>query len=46
MTAVKQSGAEGVTEYLRKANGELAKAMAYTGCTDLGKMDPTVVHRI
>lgn len=46
MTAIKQTGSEGVTEYLRKANGELAKAMAYTGCTDLGKMDSTVVHRI
>ena len=46
MTAIKHSGAEGVTEYLQKANDELAKAMAYTGCTDLGRMDPAVVHRI
>ena len=44
MTAIKQDGAEGVAEYLRKANGELAKAMAYTGCTDTGRMDPAVVH--
>ena len=44
MTAIKQDGAEGVAEYIRKANGELAKAMAYTGCTDTGRMDPAVVH--
>ena len=29
-----------------KARDELAKAMAYTGCTDLSKMDPSVIHRI
>jgi isopentenyl diphosphate isomerase/L-lactate dehydrogenase-like FMN-dependent dehydrogenase len=46
MTAIKQDGAEGVAEYLRKANGELAKAMAYTGCTDTGRMDPAVVHKM
>ena len=46
MTAIKSSGAEGVTEYLRRVNGELAKVMAYTGCTDPGRMDPAVVHRI
>lgn len=46
MTAIKQDGAEGVAEYIRKANGELAKAMAYTGCTDTGRMDPAVVHNM
>ena len=46
MTAIKQNGADGVRDYLLKANGELGKAMAYTGCTDLGKMDPTVVRRV
>ena len=45
MTAIRQSRAEGVRDYLLKANAELGKAMAYTGCTDLGKMDPTVIHR-
>ena len=45
MTAIKQGGADGVRDYLLKANGELGKAMAYTGCTDLGKMDPTVIRR-
>ena len=46
MTAIKQGGADGVRDYLLKANGELKKAMAFTGCTDLSKMDPTVIHRV
>ena len=45
MTAIKQGGADGVRDYLLRANAELGKAMAYTGCTDLGKMDPTVIRR-
>ncbi|MBR6090111.1 MAG: hypothetical protein IKP86_09270 [Anaerolineaceae bacterium] len=31
---------------IKKAKGELAEAMAYTGCTVLSKMDPTVIHSI
>ena len=46
MTAIKEDPENGVCAYLLKANGELKKAMAYTGCTDLSKMDPTVIHRI
>jgi isopentenyl diphosphate isomerase/L-lactate dehydrogenase-like FMN-dependent dehydrogenase len=46
MTAIRQGGAEAVRDYLLKANRELGKAMAFTGCTNLGKMDPTVIHRI
>ena len=46
MTAIKQGGEKGVADYIKTANGELAKAMAYTGCTDLSKMDRTVIHRI
>ena len=46
MTAIKENGAEGVRDYLLKANRELGKAMAFTGCTNLRKMDPTVIHRI
>lgn len=44
MTAIKEDPENGVCAYLRKANAELAKAMAYTGCTDLTKMDPTIIH--
>ena len=44
MKAVKENGAKGVTEYLEKMNTELRKAMAFTGCTSLEKMDPGVVH--
>lgn len=45
MTAIKENGADGVRDYLKKATDELAKAMAYTGCTDLSKMDPGVIHK-
>ena len=45
MTAIKEGGADAVRDYLVKAAGGLRKAMAYTGCTDLGKMDPTVIRR-
>ena len=46
MTAIKEDPENGVSAYLKKANDELKKAMAYTGCTDLSKMDPSVIHRI
>lgn len=46
MTAVKQDPEHGVETYLKNASGQLKKAMACTGCTDLGKMDPNVIHRI
>ena len=46
MTAIKDDPDNGVCAYLQKANAELAKAMAYTGCTDLSKMDPSVIHKI
>ena len=45
MTAIRQNGADGVRDYLLQANAELGKAMACTGCTDLGRMDPTVIRR-
>ena len=46
MTAIKQGGADAVRDYLLRANDELKKAMAYTGCPNLSQMDPTVIHRI
>ena len=45
MTAIKQGGAEAVRDYLLRANGELKKAMAFTGCADLAHMDETVIHQ-
>ena len=45
MTAYTKGGEDGVCEYLTKARDELAKAMAYTGCVNLSKMDPGVIHR-
>jgi isopentenyl diphosphate isomerase/L-lactate dehydrogenase-like FMN-dependent dehydrogenase len=44
MTAIREDIRNGVRDYLLRANAELRKAMAFTGCTDLGKMDPTVIH--
>lgn len=44
MTAIKQGGAAAVAEHLAKVNGELGKAMAFTGCTSMEKMDPTAVR--
>ena len=46
MNAIRQDEQNGVRDYLNGATAELKKAMAFTGCTTLGKMDPTVIHRI
>ena len=45
MTAIKEDTANGARDYLLRTNAELGKAMAFTACTDLGKMDPSVIHR-
>ena len=45
MTAIKESGAEGVAAYLANIKAGLGKAMACTGCYDLSRMDPAVIHR-
>ena len=45
MGALKKNHAAGVSEYLNNAVDELKKAMAFTGCGDLTKMDPTIIHR-
>ena len=44
MAAIKNDPENGVRDYLLKANAELAKAMAFTGCSDLSKIDPGVIH--
>ena len=46
MGAIREDPENGVRDYLLKANGELAKAMAFTGCADLSRMDPTVIRRV
>ena len=46
MAAIKEGGADGVRDYLNKATDELKKAMAYTGCISLNRMDSTVIHRL
>ena len=44
MTAMRNNLEDGMCEFLVEVRRQLAKAMAYTGCTSLEKMDPTVIH--
>jgi isopentenyl diphosphate isomerase/L-lactate dehydrogenase-like FMN-dependent dehydrogenase len=46
MTAIKNDLENGAGNYLKTMNDQLRKAMAFTGTTDLSKMDPSVIHRI
>ena len=46
MTAIREDADNGVRNYLLRANDELKKVMAYTGCTALSQMDPSVIHRL
>ena len=44
MSAIKKDVENGVCEYLKTMNDGLRKAMAYTGTSDLSKMDASVIH--
>ena len=44
MTAIKDGGADAVADYLNKVKAGLGKAMAYTGCYNLSRMDASVIH--
>lgn len=44
MTAIKDGGAEKMAEYLKEVKAGLSKAMAYTGCYNLSRMDASVIH--
>lgn len=44
MAAIKKDPENGVRDYLLKANAELAKAMAFTGCSDLSKIESGIIH--
>ncbi len=44
MTAIKDDMENGVKDCLLRANRELKKAMAFTGCPSLDRMDPTVIR--
>ncbi len=46
MTAVREDPENGVKNFLMKANAELKKAMAFTGCPSLGKIDSSIIHRL
>ena len=45
MAAYTKDKEKGVFSLLTKTRDELAKAMAYTGCRDLSRMDPSVIHK-
>ena len=45
MTAIKEDVENGVRDYLLRADAELKKDMAFTGCTSLARMDPSVIRR-
>ena len=44
MAPLRENGAEGVREALRKATGQLQAMMIRTGTKDLKHMDPSVIH--
>lgn len=46
MTAIREDAENGVKKALLQANAELKKAMAFTGCISLKKMDRSVIHRL
>ncbi len=46
MTAIRENPETGARDYLVRARGQLAKAMAFTGSSDLGHIDPNVIHVI
>ena len=46
MTAIRENTETGARDYLLRANGELKKAMAFTGSRDLGHIDSGVIHRV
>ena len=46
MAAIKKDGAAGGRDHLVSAGAELRKAMAFTGCADLNRMDPSVIRRL
>lgn len=46
MAAIKEGHENGVRDFLKNATAQLRKAMAYTGCVSLDRMDASVIRRI
>ena len=46
MAAIRENVETGARDYLLRAKGELAKAMAFTGSPDVNRIDPSVIHRV
>ncbi len=46
MTAIKKDPENGARDYLLKAQAELKKAMAFTGCRNPERIDSSLIHRL
>ena len=46
MTAIRNGGADGIRDYLLTAANGLKKAMAFTGCSTLKSIDPSIIHSL
>ena len=46
MAAIRKDGENGMVSYLLEVRKQLAKAMSYTGCISLEKMDSSVIHPV
>ncbi len=46
MTAIKKDPEHGARDYLLKAQAELKKTMAFTGCRDTNRIDSSLIHRL
>ncbi len=46
MAAIRENGAEGVTNYLREATKQLKKAMIGTGCATLADISEEVIYQV
>ena len=45
IAAIKENGAKGVEEYIKKATAELKKMMLSTGCSDLSEIDGSMLYQ-
>ena len=46
MVAIQKDPDNGAAAYLRNATDQLKKAMAFTGCADLSKFDPSIIRQL
>ena len=46
MAAIRENGAQGVSDYLNRATGQLKKAMLATGCRTLSEINGSVLYQL